>query len=348
MTKRITLIVTTFLVGFLVSGWYFAGLHRPGTPADWLVVNNSLIIRDDRGRDVWRKLFDNDLEVWRYGRDPAPAVTQVVFDDLEGDGAVETLFVQQSTSRYGESNVLICFSQTGEEKWRFVPGRPIRTATITFEPIFNTRSFVVGSLGRNRPKAIVVVSNQYLRFPVQVALLSTEGKLLREYWHSGMIGHQTSLQTADLDGDGRSEIYLGGVSQARQQGTLVVLDPDQMEGASKEPDPKYQLLDFQPGREIARAFFPRSCVNQKFQRYGWVSRVSTPNGRLIVEQRESFPDAEMRTTQWRLSPQLAVEHFAFSERLLSFHARLVAENQLDHSLAPQEAAAMQKIEVLRK
>lgn len=346
MTKRIALIVATFFVGFLASGWYFAGLHRASTPSDWQLVYNTLIIKDDHGRQVWRKTFDKDLNASRYERDPAPGITQLIFNDLDEDGSTETLFVQQNASRYGESNVLICFSQSGQEKWRFTPGRPIRTGTLTFEPIFNTRTFAVGSLGRNRPKVIVVVSNQYLRFPVQVALLSAEGKLLRDYWHSGMIGHPPALQIADLDDDGRNEIYLGGVNQARQQGTLVVLDPDQMEGASEELDPKYQLLDFRPGREVARVFFPRTCVNQKFERYGWVSQVSTRNGKLVVEQRESFP-AEMRTTQWRLSPKLAIEHFGYSERFLSFHARLVAEKQLDHSLAPQEAAAMRTVEVLR-
>lgn len=89
-------------------------------------------------------------------------------------------------------------------------------------------------------------------------------------------------------------------------------------------------------------------MNQKYERYGWVSQVLVRNRSLVVEQRESFPDAEMPTTQWRLSPQLAVEHFEFSERFLSLHARFMAEKQLDHSLAPEEAAAMWKVEVLRK
>lgn len=252
MTKHIALIVATFLVGFLVSGWYLVSLHRPGTPADWRVVNNSLIIKDDQGREVWRKTFGKDLDAGRYERNPPPNTSQAVFSDLEGDGSVETLFVEQSTSRYAESSVLICFSQSGQEKWRFSPGRPIRTGTLTFEPIFNTRTFAVGSLGRNRPKAIVVVSNQYLRFPVQVALLSAGGTLLRDYWHSGMIGHPSALQITDLDGDGANEFFLGGVNQARQQGTLVVLDPEHMEGASEGTGPEVPA----PGLSTR----PRGCA----------------------------------------------------------------------------------------
>jgi hypothetical protein len=45
-------------------------------------------------------------------------------------------------------------------------------------------------------------------------------------------GHVRAIQIADLDGDGRGEVLTGGTSNAYNQGVLLVLDPDSMNGQS--------------------------------------------------------------------------------------------------------------------
>jgi len=70
-----------------------------------------------------------------------------------------------------------------------------------------------------------------LYYPDQVVLLSTDGRVLREYWHSGVL---TQIALADVDGDGKNEIVLGGVNNGYRAATLIVLDPGGFSGASVE------------------------------------------------------------------------------------------------------------------
>jgi len=48
-----------------------------------------------------------------------------------------------------------------------------------------------------------------------------------------------------------------------------------MSGASVEDDPQFQLVGLEPGREIARVLFPRTCLNKGRYAYNGVSEVGT-------------------------------------------------------------------------
>ena len=101
-----------------------------------------------------------------------------------GDGHKSILFAMVPPNRDAPT-VLQCFSEAGVERWRFVPGHTVRTAREEFAPPYRMHRFAVGRLGRDQQVRIVVTSYHHLYFPNQVALLSGDGKLLREYWHSG-------------------------------------------------------------------------------------------------------------------------------------------------------------------
>jgi hypothetical protein len=345
VSRLITLVGAISLVTGTAALTIYAVMSRPGPPAQARVEQSTLIVSDDHGREIWRKTFDKGLNTEQYSIRSPPSLPQPWFGDLDDDGRIETLFVEHSRSPHPTPTALVCFSETGVEKWRFVPGRKLSTPEDDFEPYFNIASFVVAPMGRKREKSVLVISFHFFYYPTQVTLLTSAGSTVREYFHSGNIGHFENVQTADLNGDGKSEIYLGGVSNAYDQATLVVLDPDTFDGASIEDVKEKQLLGFPPGKEIARILFPRSCMNQKLESYNVVNQVFTQAESLVVSVQERLPPTN--SVLYHLTKDLRVMRVVLSDSFVSHHAQLLASGQLNHPLSLQEEATLRHIRILR-
>jgi hypothetical protein len=223
---RFALIAVVLLAGVLLTAFL---VGRGNRPSGIRIGENVLTVLDARERVLWTKTFDHSLLPGESLSGAGQFRRRFWIGDLRGDGRTEVLFVDAPWTHGERSHVLICYSDRGEELWSFTPGKSVATTTASFAPPFTVLRFLVSPMGRGRPNSIVVSSAHFLQYPTQVALLSSNGQLEREYWHAGRF---TELGIADLDGDGVNEIYLGGVNNARHQATLVVLDPDKFSGAS--------------------------------------------------------------------------------------------------------------------
>jgi hypothetical protein len=331
-------LLTTLLLLAVVGGAVgaYLALDRKGPPALWRVQQNFLIVSDQQGRELWRKAFDKPLDVRSYER---PLARDVWFGDLDDDGHVETLFVPRFAHT---AQTLICYSDKGAEKWRFVAGRAVSTRLETFDSVYGIMAFSVVPIGKRRGKAVVVSCPHSLYYPNQVALLSAGGRLLREYWHSGGLAH---LEIADLDGDGVGEIYLAGISNSTGSATLVVLDPDTMEGASLEENRDYQLQGFAPGRERARILFPRSCMSRKFEKWSQVGWLFMQPDAIAVEAIERTVSRAPGII-FHLTRDLKLEKVVLEDSFRIAHTEMQAAGQLDHQLTPQEEAEFRNIRVL--
>ena len=194
--------------------------------------------------------------------------TPVWYGDLDGDGSPEMLFVHARPNNAKRSHQLLCFSADGKLRWSYSLNRTVRTRNEVFAPPFGIEAFRVLRLGPGKGLAVAITGEHALYYPFQIALLSPQGQFLREYWHSGHI--QRTL-VVEAPGGGRDLLYLAGVSNAYSRATLVVLDPLDMGGASREENLDYQLLDFPPPREVARILFPRTRATTRHRAFNMVS-----------------------------------------------------------------------------
>jgi hypothetical protein len=317
-----------------VAATYGVVVHG-SSPVTWRFAENALVVSDAEGRALWRHVFDRPLEPDAY----VPGLDSVWLGDL-GDGRQSVLFAEYAVAD-GAPGILRCFDERGVERWHFVPGRTVRTAHDVFAPPYRFHRFVVGRLGRDHRVRVVVSSFQFPYFPNVVTLLSGDGTVLREYWHSG---HLSRIALSDLDGT--MKIYLGGASNARKQATLVVLDPDTIDGASTEPA-AYQLLGFRPGREGARVFFPATCMTRSVDGYNVVRAINVhPDGLTVdVWERTTMPPAA--SIFYRLDRRLSLVQAQWSDAFVSTHARLYHNGELDHALTPAEAALLQTMTIAR-
>jgi len=334
------------LVGLGVAlGLYLSG-SRKGPPAEFLHDVRTLVVTDRSGRELWRRTFDDPFQ---HGITPETILDkqQAWFGDLDGDGRIELLYAYCPSTRASRGSTLFCFSEDGGERWRFVPGRTVSTPADTVAPPYLVNSFMVLPAGENGTRRIAVASHHLSFYPAQIVVLSDRNVPLGEYWHSGHLGYN---READVDGDGRVELLLTGVNNGRKTATLVVLDPEDLAGASDEAEaPAYQILGLGPGREKARILFPRSCVNRQSEQYNWVSELEFVDGSIHLSTAESLDNKARRTAAvyYTLGRNLELLNVGVNDYLRTAHRELEASGQLDHRFTAKELDAFRNIRVLK-
>ena len=293
-------------------------------PDGYRIDTNSIIVLDVDGRELWRKSFSA----------PFPSSHAVPYlcwiGDLDGDGRREVLI--RSNEGANAANPLICYGRDGTERWRFVPGRTVSTNSESFPPPYRVQAFAVAPLGKDGRLRVVVSAQHYLYYPNQVALLGPDGRLLREYWHSG--GFSELLVH-------RGRVLLAGVHNASRTATLVALDPESMSGASVEENSSYQLVRFSPGREIGRLFFPRSCMNDKIGPFLTVLQFWREEGEFVLNIGHSFEFGG--SVYYHLNEDLTLRAAVVSSSFEGAHAELRGRKVLDHDLTRAEAALLARI-----
>lgn len=315
---------------------------RRGVPSRFFLHQRTLVVTDDHGTEIWTKTFPDAFRVGISDSDWL-ATRRAWFGDLDDDGRIELLFVYEPASVEHVGSALICFSDRGEEKWRFVPGRAVSTPTTTFSPIYLVAQIQVASRCKSRDRIVLVTSHHLSFYPNQFVVLSPKGAVLGEYWHSGDL---YEMATADLDGDGCQEVLLAGVSNGYKAGTMVALDLRDVGGASAEEDQSYQLQRFGPGRERARILFPRSCINRKFEDYNLPYELAVQQNWIGITIRERTGDPSAGEI-YRLNSKLELVDFDVSDRFKTLHRELESAGQLDHPLTADELSALRRLRVLK-
>ena len=266
----------------LIAGLFLAGLlKRDRQPHAARLEGSSLVIVNEEGEELWRKSFSSGFWPQYY---EAGLVRRVWFGDLDGRKHYDVLFSYQAEpGPHSKSSELICYSDRGEEKWRWVPGRALpelQGDPATFEIV----SFGVLQNQPGEQPRIVALGTHIPWSPTQVAMLDSSGRLLSEYWHSG---HLYELTFADLDGDGKQEIIVDGISNGYREATMVVLDPDKITGASLEAArPELQIHGMGQPHERARLLFHRSDLNAALMPYNQALESTVEHGKIRVRTQE--------------------------------------------------------------
>jgi len=310
-------------------------LSSNGTAASWRLAGDSLVVVDVRGRELWRRSFGFPLA--DYGQLAGQQLGWI--GDVDGDGAPEVLFA--AVAKPGGQSAVFCFSDAGQERWRFVPGASAASFPQSYRPPYYPLNLLVFRSGGAVRIAVAGVHHTW--FPCQIALLAGDGRLLREYWHAG---HIPVLAFSDLAGSGRPVLYAGGMANGYNRGALVALDPESFGGVSREETAEYQL----PGaaaREISRVLFPRTCINLGKEPYNGVGSLEvTPDG-LIVGVREEMSQPTMVIHTFGADGRYLGA--GFSSRFEGRHRELERTKLLDHPLdRERETAHLTAVEWLTK
>lgn len=314
----------------------------PDQPKVGKLDGSALVIMNADGKELWRKVFPEGFGPdWYY----APwQPTHIWFGDLEGKGHTSVLFSYAPVGPLAHSSTLICYSDRGKERWRWTPGREL--PELAGSPAtFVTHAVRVLKATDKKPPRIVVLSQHYPWWPTQMAILDSNGKTISEYWHSGGL---SGLVLADLDGDGREEIIAAGISEYDHQATLVVLDPDQVFGASTEAQPEFQIHGMGAAQERLRLLFPRSDLNRALYQFNVATELTVERGLLrltVFECTVPFPGGCRIYYEFDNNFRL-IAAYAGSDEFRSAHERFYQSGKAAHTLSAEEQAAFQKVRCL--
>ncbi|MBL0159854.1 MAG: hypothetical protein IPP47_22555 [Bryobacterales bacterium] len=265
-----------------------------------------------------------------------------MFVDADSDGQKELLFpagVDQGTSA---SDTLYCFDRRGNTKWTFQPGRIVKSRKSAFRNVYVNDWFIPLPASGGSEAVLLIGSHQTPDYPSQVAALDRNGKVLREYWHSG---HLRSAALGDLEKDGRTKLYLAGVGNGELKAEVVVLDARAFGGASKERDDNSQLLDFGPPQEVARVALPNSMLSSVALAYRLPGTMYLFAEALSVRTVET-PESPGALVEYRFGPRLTFLSAEPGDTARPAYRRLIAEGRLPSDAWERDRRTDPQIEFL--
>ena len=321
----------------------YRALAMPDQPRLGRLDGSSLVIMNAEGKELWRKAFSQRFGPdWYFAQGRPPLLW---FGDLEGKGHTSVLFSYTPAGQLAHSSTLICYSDRGREKWRWSPGRDLPEMAGS-PATFLTLAFGVLKGTKNRSPRIVISSVHSPWWPDQVALLDSNGKVVSEYWHSGML---IDLLLADLNGDGREEIIATGVANGYDhQATLVVLDPDRVSGASTEVRPEFQIHGMGVAQERVRLLFPRSDLNRALYQFNKAVEPIVEHGSLRLTALECTTASPETCPIWYEFDKnfRLIAAYAGGDEFRSAHNRFFQTGTNAHALSADEQAEFLKVRCL--
>jgi len=250
------------------------------------VRGRSIVVSDAGGRKLWEYGFPNlPIPRWAHTGPELFELTRPMIGDFDGDGRSEVVFTYTAGFRREHVSEVYCFESDGKLRWKYRPGRLVSAPNGRFPPPYSIRMTIPVAKRDGKTGLVIVVSYHGYEYPTQVTALSLQGRVMGEYWHSG---HFFVGALADLERDGREELYLAGISNATREATLVALDPEDLGGTSQEQDPDYQLQGFEPGKEVARIILPASEITRQTQEFPIPTAIRQREGKLELRVRQSY------------------------------------------------------------
>jgi hypothetical protein len=332
------------LMVVLGLGIYLAFRLLPwdGNPQFGRLDGATLTVMNAAGKELWHKNFPDGFSHRYYEQG---LVQKIWLGDLDGDGHAEVLFLYQPAGAPEEhSTTLICYSDRGNEKWRWTPGRDLPEMEGSPSYYVTERLGVLKAIGAEK-RRIVVSSHHHLFYPHQIAIVDPNGKTVSEYWHSGMLEY---LTLADLDGNGREEIVASGISNGYRAATLIVLDPDHVSGASIEAArPEVQIGGMEPAHERLRLVFPRSDLNLAQQPYNRGRQVILDRDRIRFDVMECQAPAGVGCAiTYEFDTKFNLHQAVADDTFRGAHKQFYLNRKDDHPFSAEEEAQFQKITCL--
>ena len=281
---------TLIILLVLIVTWRAIIFFSPREPHDFQIEDNKLIILDQKHRPIWEyefpniSLSSNETYHSRFqqkklipGREEAARwfLPLIYIGDINQDQHKEVLFMVD-WNKAQPNSYFYCFDYRGRLLWQFLPQEAPKFGEITYSKFFRNHGFYLEDFNQDGRQEIIAIFNCETFFPTLLVLLDCEGKSLGHYWNSGRLNE---VITYDLEGDGQKEIILGAQNNEWRQCAVIVLSPDQVEGASPQTKDYYSCKNTSVrGREKYYLLLPLNEVAAKIVAINAISSIHILDG----------------------------------------------------------------------
>lgn len=278
--KQLCAILTTMVVlALLIMLTPALQWWRDRAPARWQITENSLVVQNKAGQKLWSHRFDFPISPEAYN---APDHRNILIDDLDQDGRMETLIGISESAAVENSGTLYGFDDKGRLLWPPVKlGALLTTQSgVEIEDRFNTGPIITARIEPGQPKMILCTVGSLKDFAARLVLIDHRGIVRGSYWNSG---HIAFFSLYDYDDDGKLEIAAGMYGNEEGQARLAVFDPDNMQGASPQSLPAFTLAGIPRANHLRLFRFPKSPFWEKGVYRDVVSRIELWGDRVRVD-----------------------------------------------------------------
>jgi hypothetical protein len=262
------LVFLLIALGSIICGFFLFFSSSSSQPADFAIKGPILIIFDAKGKELWK--FDTGLEnlveekeyklqyqIKKTTNDNITIWPEIIIKDINHDHDTEVVFSTQTQDEYKEGD-LYCFNHKGKQLWHFKAGGPHKFGAHEFSSDYRIEGIAPFDLNKDGKLELFVMGAHMKRFPTQLAVLSSEGHLLGEFWNSGRI---TDFAAKDIDNDGSPELLAVGTNNEYGKACLIVFNPNLIKGGSPQLQSNFKCDDFPSGTEKYYVLFPRTAVD---------------------------------------------------------------------------------------
>jgi hypothetical protein len=295
---RFSTIALLVLLVVLGGAWWVSTIRSSGD--DRLRVEldgNGLAAFDVTGAVRWRHMFPSDYRTF-------PSLSRLpVLLGNPAEVLAQTAHRAHIPDDAPEGGALMSFDLKGQLQRSFQFADQMTFRGTAYGPPWVMTTFAVN--GNDRDRRLAVAAHHFIWDPSLVTVLDNRWQRAGTFVHPGWIESLTWLP--------QGRLLLGGFSNPKDGGVLVLLDSSAMNG----PDPLRMIV--MPRTEVNRA------SSSRFNK----ALIQMTAGRLVVHTIEVWGDAPAEAL-YEFTDSLDLVGASFSERYWEAHRSLEQERKLDH------------------
>jgi hypothetical protein len=317
-------LLATGAAALRLNGTLTAGRAQQTRLARVEVGSSEIVVRTETGAVAWRHEFEVplvDLPVDGFSHRYAIA-------DLDGDGGAEVVATVSLSIGPGVlQDELICFSSTGEVRWRIRLDDRVAFRGGTFGPPW-MYGFVAVYTAAGQARIAWTQSHQTW-WPGILTLLDGSGRRLSTFVQSGQI-----RELAVVDGPEGSLVLIGGIANAYRAASLAVLDATSVAGHSPAPaGSPYECTSCLEGSPLSYFVFPPSEITAASgQPYNFLVKLRSMGNEIEAMTRESNPGAPVAELIFRFARDSTLLQAQAADSWAA-HEAFERAGKLDHSVA---------------
>jgi len=260
----------------------------PGQPADFKIKGSTLIILDEKGKELWdfdtelenlcpEKEYRERLQFRRPTGSGRPSLPQLVIRDINQDGKSEVLLAPRTNDEHNEPG-LFCLSWRGKSLWHYRPGAERQFGAHVYSSEYRIYGFELYDINNDGSLEVFILTAHRYQSPSGLSVLDCRGKVLGEFVNWGRLHDIACL---DINADGKKEILVAGLNDEYRTGSLAIFDASDIRGSSPQTE-SIACKTCGAGSEKYYLIFPRTDVDKILapHKEGIECMDIQPNGRI--------------------------------------------------------------------